>query len=317
MLASAHREPCSHDALPVCLREENPHRLVSLWDIVNEFRAVLLVSAYRSMKHLQSVLECAVGTKGGGHLFEGKTDEVRKCFDRIGRRCSDAGFTLSAETASISSHDLGLNGERDCSTLVEKIKHVEGLLTRDLFHRRFLTISQDRAKYLENDMLFGPRVHSAFVSARRDIKEAGNSLAAECNTGAVFHLMRAVEFGLRALAKDRRIEFVDKPLEQKEWGQILSKLESLVKELRAEDGKKWTSQVLRESQIRFYSELVQELRSFNDVWRRHVSHADVNAFYDRDQAFSTFNHTKAFMEKLATMISEDAVTPIYWEEESK
>ena len=38
--------------------------------------------------------------------------------------------------------------------------------------------------------------------AVEDIREAGNCMAADCNTAAVFHLMRAVEWGLRALCVD-------------------------------------------------------------------------------------------------------------------
>src|ERR1035441_9489709 len=39
MLAPVHPDSGSHDALPVCLSKENPNRLVSLWDIVNQFKA--------------------------------------------------------------------------------------------------------------------------------------------------------------------------------------------------------------------------------------------------------------------------------------
>src|SRR5712692_3064099 len=54
----------------------------------------------------------------------------------------------------------------------------------------FLEVAKDRSEFIEKDQLFGSRVYEAFHSARADIKEVGNCLAAECNTGAVFHLMR-------------------------------------------------------------------------------------------------------------------------------
>jgi len=69
---------------------------------------------------------------------------------------------------------------------------------------------------------------------------------------------------------------------------------------------------LRDEQIRFYAEVVQELRGFNDVWRRHVSHADTLAFYEHDNAVGILKHVRTFMQKIASKISEGAVTSEYW-----
>ena len=124
--------------------------------------------------------------------------------------------------------------------------------------------------------------------------------------------MRAAEFALRALARDRGIKFKDKPLEEKEWGQILQQLESTVGDLRQMDRKCWSSPAIRDAQIRFYGEVTQELRGFNDVWRRHVSHADTLAFYERDDAFGIFRHVQALMQKVSERISEDSLTPKCW-----
>jgi hypothetical protein len=182
-----------------------------------------------------------------------------------------------------------------------------------LKNRHFLRIADDRPNLIDQDKLFGDVVSDGFVSARRDITEAGNCLATECNTAAVFHLMRACEFALRALARDRQVSFKDKPLEQKEWGQILPKLDSVVKEMRESDIKNWLKPEFKDAQIHFYSELVPELRSFNEAWRRHLSHADTEAFYGRNQAISIMNHVKKFMEKLSTRVTENKCMPMYWD----
>jgi len=179
----------------------------------------------------------------------------------------------------------------------------------------FLRVAIDRTDFVDKDRLFGDQVCDAFISAKGDIREAGNCLAAECNTAAVFHLMRASEVTLRALARDRQVAFKDKPLEQKEWGQILPKLDAVVREMRDSDAKNWLKPEFKEAQVHFYSELVPELRSFNEAWRRHISHADTEAFYDRDQAASIMNHVRKFMQKLSTRIGETKVTPIYWDSE--
>jgi hypothetical protein len=178
--------------------------------------------------------------------------------------------------------------------------------------RNFLHVRQDRCDLLDKDTLFGEVVNEQFPSAARDIREAGNCLAAECGTAAVFHLMRAAEFSLRALAVDRNVIFKDKPLEEKEWGQILTSLETRATELRNAARTSWPSPEIRDAQIRFYNEVIQELRGFNDAWRRHVSHADAAAFYDRNTAMGIFEHVRLFMQKISGKISETYVTDKYW-----
>ncbi len=124
--------------------------------------------------------------------------------------------------------------------------------------------------------------------------------------------MRASEFVLRAVARDRKIEFADKPLEEKEWGQILPKLENEVKDLRSAPRSNWPVDGVKDVQVRFYAEIVNELRSFNDVWRRHVSHADTLAFYEPNQAVGVMDHVRALMQKVAPKISEERVTAPIW-----
>jgi hypothetical protein len=145
-----------------------------------------------------------------------------------------------------------------------------------------------------------------------DIEEAGNCLAAECNTAAVFHLMRVAEIGLRALAEDRNASFKNKPIDQQEWGTILGFLDGCILQLRKDGIANWSDPQIKDVQIRFYSEVVAELRGFNEAWRRHISHAREDGIYDRDYANSIFKHVRSFMQKLATKISETTTTPQYW-----
>lgn len=54
--------------------------------------------------------------------------------------------------------------------------------------------------------MFGEKVSLNFPSALEDIKEVGNCYATDRNTACVFHCMRVVEYGLRALAKRLRVK---------------------------------------------------------------------------------------------------------------
>jgi len=204
-------------------------------------------------------------------------------------------------------------GQMESPALASEVRHARDVLAKSLQKRKFLYVAPDRIDYIDQKELFGTKVNDAFDSAARDIEEAGNCFAAECATACVFHLMRAAEIALRAVAVDRNVSFATKPLDQQEWGTILGALESVVTKMRADEIKKWPKPEVKDVQVRFYNEVVQELRGFNEAWRRHVAHARQDAIYDRDYAASVMGHVKKFMEKAATKISESTATLLYWD----
>src|ERR1035438_7446317 len=59
MVADLHSESHRSDALPVCLGGENPHRLVSLWDIVNQFNVHTLYVLLRQIELFEGQYETA------------------------------------------------------------------------------------------------------------------------------------------------------------------------------------------------------------------------------------------------------------------
>jgi hypothetical protein len=154
----------------------------------------------------------------------------------------------------------------------------------------------------------GPEVINAFPSAGPDIIEAGNCLAAECHTAAVFHLMRVVEWGLRALAASlgvRRIRTSKKPGNNKytpisytEWERILDGLQTAVdaKITKMKRGK--AKQDLQE----FYYPALQDIRGIRDAWRNHVMHT--RAEYGLEDVMAVFSHVKRLMKNLSSRVSE-------------
>ena len=76
-------------------------------------------------------------------------------------------------------------------TVIES--EIDGLITslrEELNNRYCALIPCKKLQYFEQKMLFGLEVFLAFGDAHEDIKDAGNCLAADLNTAAVFHLMR-------------------------------------------------------------------------------------------------------------------------------
>ena len=226
-------------------------------------------------------------------------------------RTHDIGNCLKSTNKAINQWKR--TSDLDLAAACEILHRLQIDIVVDLQNTCFLSVAETRSSFVEHASLFGQHVRDSFGSATDDIREAGNCLAAECNTAAVFHLTRASEVALRALAVDRMVSFASKPLDQREWGTILGSLEGKLKEMRQDDGKNWPNLVFKEAQIRFYNEVVQELRGFNEAWRRHIAHADTKAFYDHDLAGGVMKHVREFMQKLAARISENKTLPKYWD----
>jgi hypothetical protein len=186
---------------------------------------------------------------------------------------------------------------------------IRSCLVAELSKHKYLYVLTEKAEYVDCDALFGSKVTTAFPSAAFDIKHAGNCFAAECPTAAVFHLMRAVEWGLRALAahlgfrRDLRTrtksgKVVYTPLAWAEWEKILEALRNRVDERIVKLKRGPRKQVYQE----FYHPAIKDIAGFKEAWRNHVMHT--RREYSPEDAGSVFVHVKSFMIILATRISE-------------
>jgi hypothetical protein len=159
----------------------------------------------------------------------------------------------------------------------------------------FTFIPTEKARFFEQDNLFGEKVSSAFPSAKPHIKDAGNCLAADLDTAAVFHLMLAAEFGLRALAKHLKVK-IKRELEYADWDEVIRGIESKLAGIKHPRGKK------RQADLEFYRPLLSECSEFKDVWRNNLFHA--RRRYNGLEALNVFNRVNDFMQRLAKKVSE-------------
>lgn len=172
----------------------------------------------------------------------------------------------------------------------------------------FLKVPAGYRDLVDNREPFGAKVRSAFPSAADDLREAGNCLAADCNTAAVFHLMRAVEWALRALGahlgfrqlrarkKSGRRHYV--PISHLEWEKILNQLQTRVDAHveRMKPGRR------KQQTQEFYYAALQDIRALRDAWRNHVMHG--RSQYSAEATSAVMAHVKRLMSSLATRVSE-------------
>jgi hypothetical protein len=257
---------------------------------------------------------CVIRSKKSekGALLEKRSDQdqinkVMADIRRAGEICNRAGLKDAEEQiASISIHTRWQTNELDYSCLCTELRHAMNAILQDLNKRIFLEVGSALRGYIDNELLFGASVKKAFPDAAEDIREAGNCLAADCNTAAVFHLMRVAEHGLRALAHDRRIKLAKgKPMDLATWEDLLKALES------AEDAiRNFPKTAAREAQFEFFHGAMMELKRFKNKFRNRVMHT--RECYDAHEAKSAFDHVEEFMEILASRISENSRTPVIW-----
>jgi hypothetical protein len=226
--------------------------------------------------------------------------------------CIRSGLTEAAQKITTSLFYLQGKSPMNISAVGNELRNIQESVMKEASKHQFLKIALDRTGLVDNRDLFGLEVTLAFPSAQADITQAGNCLAAECTTAAVFHLMRAAEIALRALAKDRSVAYPQSSVDEQQCGTLITSLDSKLSALRSADKKLWPSESLKNEQIRFYHAATIELRSFNEAWRKHVCHAGGDSFYDRHQAMSVFEHVRTFMQTLAPRISESGGTPEHW-----
>ena len=281
---------------------DGPGRLWSLWELMNHFKA------------------------GDFTVLVGKFATYQRVFGRVnGVVARDAealvNFVSHLVTAAQAFKDTGIgdaakrmmNIHRDVTAepmhsaaLVIEAKNARNVINEELSKRKFLRVAADRRHYLDRDDLFGADVSKSFPSAANDIRDAGNCLASECTTAAVFHAMRVAEYGLRALAYDRRIELEKKkPIELATWEDIIKKLEDAETEIKG-----YPKTLARESQYDFYHGAMMQFRGFKNVFRNQIMHSRKS--YGRDMAFAIVNQVRDFMNILATRIAEDKRTPKRW-----
>ena len=301
MAAAAKSAP--HSSLqPACPvpRIGNPHRLVALWDIVNKFNVYGFTTLYGILESIVTAAESATNEQ------ETDTAFIVNHLNEVVNLCGPYGFDVCREMAELAKDRLGRKPVESVRVIQSEVRNILELMGREAHIRQFLRIAEDRKGFTDNPQLLGERVSSGFPSAKRDIQDAGNCLAAECWSASVFHLMRVAEYGLRVLAKDRRVTVPKKPvLDLATWEDIIKQLEISEQAIQ-----QCPATLAREKQFEFYHGAMMEYKRFKNMFRNRIMHTRED--YDRDQANGAFVHVRDFMNILASRISEKKRTPVIW-----
>ena len=233
---------------------------------------------------------------------------VLKAIGPVGAECSRLELTDAVRRGlELQARLQGDFGSCSFGIVHSELEGFRRAIIDELKYRKFAFISPIFAPYFEQEKLFGEKVYDNFEITRREIKDAGNCLAADLGTAAVFHLMRTAEFGMRALARERHIKIKHRELEYADWQDIISALGK-----KAEDVSNWRGRSAgKAAALALYRGAVRQLEGFKEEWRNHVMHTRQS--YDFNQAVSVFDRVKEFMQRLASAgLSEKQSMSINW-----
>jgi hypothetical protein len=295
--------------IPNLNSQPNSSRIWSLLRIMKDFDFEHFCVAFSMLEGVENMIVRSNQEQTAGiPAHELEITMVILPVEKLGEICGTIGFKETAKQADrlLKYFQDPLFHNLSYPVIESRIRVLKEALFDELHGRKFLWIGTNHSDFVDQDRLFGLKVWENFPSARDDIKAAGNCIAADCNTAAVFHLMRAAEIGLRTLAWDRRVKFAKKsPLVLKQWGEIFQKLEKAETDIQS-----FPKTLARESQLEFYHGALVQFRAFKNLYRDRTDHA--RRHYDRYEAEKAFGQVADFMTILATHISEKKRTPIIW-----
>lgn len=145
----------------------------------------------------------------------------------------------------------------------------------------------------------------AFPITEKEIDDALDCYATEHDTACVFHLMRVAEYGLRALAKERKVVMPkNKLIEWSAWQEIIREITKSAEASwgNASPGPK------KGAALDFYSGAIGGFHAFKDKYRNAVMH--VRSRYDEHEALQAINQVRDFMNGLSRKIGETTKGPI-------
>ncbi len=168
----------------------------------------------------------------------------------------------------------------------------------EMHAKKYFSINPEEVRlYDPPNPLFGTDFQTKFPSASFELDEAGKCLALARYTAAVFHMMRIMEIGIRAVGRCLNIPDPVKDAERN-WGAVLRKIKDEIDRRTAAKPQTW----LHNDDKNFFSEIYVSLDAVRVAWRNTTMHVENK--YTGEEAEHIFVSVRGFMKKLAMRFDE-------------
>lgn len=205
----------------------------------------------------------------------------------------DLPATLAAATRCKAGFDRfraanGILDKRLANELVTNSHQLSVSLSDELEKHHAYIVAPREGELIDGGIgLFGLEVVDALPAIRRDVADAARCRAYELWTASVMHMMRVAEVGVAALA-----DHLGSP-RGSSWGVTIANVQQTLDQQRKAKGdpalKQWAS------------ETATYLNFVKDAFRNPAMHPEMS--FDRDQAITIYDNTRAFMRKLVQAIT--------------
>jgi hypothetical protein len=289
--------------------------LKDLQEIMKVFRSTMFAVVIRDLQDCHDLCDearrrIADGTQDSENIKPSKAELKRILTDlsELEKLCEDIGLKTADQLIGLMHiHVEAPQHDAEYSSLTAELRNAIDAVMIEFWKRKFAQIPEEFSGFVNNEAMFGPDVNKAFPDAGDDLKEAGNCIAIDSGTAAVFHLMRAVEWSLRGLCADLGIVRVRRSYKHKQkytaiaWAQWERMLEEVHKRIDRKVDKLGPGKRKQELQ-EFYYPLMHDYKSFKDAFRNHVTHG--LATYSQKAAADICDHVGRFMKTLAPKLAK-------------
>ncbi len=279
-----------------------PYRLIS-WLEMQKFSAAALFAIGSVLQQIRHSLRVQGGDPsyallGGTAVLSADEDrELDSWFETIKGFAEMIGLRLTQQRIGEIRLEMTQfrlqGGTASKRRMVQLIAELENLIRLEMESGLFLHVPADRADYYGKQDLFGQKARDAFPSASFDVTESGNCYAAGRYTACVFHLMRVLEIGLGALARQFGVDAA-----HKNWQNVIDQIQAKIAAISANPNKPATWKQDQE----FYSQVASHFIVLKDAWRNYTAHA--RGKYTQEEANTIIVNVRAFMQMLATKLKE-------------
>ena len=265
-----------------------PPRIVSLFEMLEFYAPIFMLLMRRITEFEARYKQFLESREDQDHPLDEETKSQLSYFlKKIKEHCVSLDLDCGADKAQSILFDMCR--EFKASEMTTALSELQDRIEDQLKHRLLMFVPNRRARYYQQEDLFGLEVTNEFPGCIYDIEEAGKCIAVGRWTAVVFHLMRVMERGVRSLAVKLNAPFNEKAT----WGEILNSIDAEIKKMP-----RGTAAELEAKAP--YEQASASLHAVKDAWRNPTMHP--RAQYDEERAIEIFANVKTFMKRLVDIV---------------
>jgi len=287
-----------------------PRRLWSLLDMI-EFLGGSFLSTHTLLQEANNYMQLCSGLqitpletsgeKRGEPLEIGPgvelTKDQRRWVAHIAESAEQASAAIGLSDCALLANGLHwrLTGPQSCTydRAQSELHSILTLMSVGLSKQRFAFVPPRLQEYLEEGNLLQIARPSPMPELDQDVRDAGNCIAMQLYTAAVFHLMRAAEHGVRKLAADIGVTLPKRPsLEDADWTELIDGLAKKSGALAAAGAMRASPEM---KEIERLNALTLEARTLKD-YRNPTMHC--RRVYSEPEALAILLHVREFIQRM-------------------